>query len=138
MITKNIETLRNISSNFVGTDAELQNLISTLEFELRATKGIGLSAIQINIPLRVAIIRYHTTKINLYNAIIKSVEQPYIYKGDACLSLPNIVCDTQRYNLVTIINGDGEEIKLSGFLATAALHEIDHFDGVLITDRSKI
>jgi methionyl-tRNA formyltransferase len=137
MITQNLETLRNVSLDFAGTDEDFKTLISLLEFELKVNqqKGVGLSAIQINVPLRVAIIRQDKTVLNLFNAKIIKAEQPFTFKGEGCLSFPGDYHDTKRFNLVTIRNGNGEEIKLSGFLAVAAQHEMDHWDGVVFTDK---
>lgn len=136
MITLNKETLRNPSLAFTGSDEELQELISVLEFELKAEKsGSGLSAIQVNIPYRVAIVRHEKTQVNLYNAKLISKQQPYTFKGEGCLSLPNEFCDTTRFNVIEVENGDGEIMKFSGFIATVVQHELDHFDGILFVDR---
>ena len=83
MITQNSQTLRNISLDFTGTLEELYSLFSLLEFELKShpgQKGVGFSGIQINVPIRVAIIRHEKTAINLYNAVITKQEQPFIFQ----------------------------------------------------------
>jgi len=138
MITTNLETLRNPSLPFTGSIDELKELISVLEFELSSSqrKGVGLSAIQINIPLRVAIIRADKTILNLVNAEIIKAEQPFTFKGEGCLSFPGEFKNTTRFNIITVLNGDGEELKLSGFLAVVAQHEIGHFDGEVFLDKA--
>lgn len=137
MITENINTLRVKSLDFDGTPEELSDIVKVLEFELQHahTKGgVGLSGIQINIPYRVAIIRNGALKLNLYNAKITDKQQPYKFEGEACLSLPGQSCDTTRFNMVTVLNGDGTETKHSGFDAVIVQHEIGHWDGELFTD----
>jgi peptide deformylase len=137
MITQNIDTLRNPSLDFMGSAEDLKALISLLEFELKSNpgNGVGLSAIQINIPLRVAVIRAEKTVINLINAKIIKAEQPFTFKGEGCLSFPGEFHNTTRFNIVNILNGDGEEIKLSGFLAVVAQHEMDHWEGAIFRDK---
>lgn len=139
MITQNLETLRNPSLDFTGTDEELKTLISLLEFELKSSpgqKGVGLSAIQINVPMRVAIIRHEKTVINLYNAVITKTEQPYTFTNEGCLSFPQKFIDTTRFNLIEVLNGDGTVLKFSGFISACVQHEIDHFNAILYLDRS--
>ena len=138
MITQNVQTLKNISVDFIGSEEELKILISLLEFELvnnSEQKGVGLSAIQINIPIRVAIIRNGKEAFNLYNAKIIKQEQPFVFEGEGCLSFPQQYCNTKRFNLIEILNGNGEVLKFSGFLACAVQHELDHWDGIIFTER---
>ena len=138
MVTTNVDTLKNISLDFTGTTEELKTLISLLEFELQSNpgqNGVGLAAIQINIPIRVAIIRFGKEVYNIYNAKIIRQEQPFIYKGEGCLSFPQQYYNTKRFNLIEILNGNGEILKFSGFLAVVVNHEIDHWNGVIFTEK---
>jgi peptide deformylase len=137
MITVNVDVLRTKSLPFDGTPAELAALVEVLEFELSHSpvrNGVGLSAIQVNIPYRVSIIRSKTSTINLFNAKITKAEQPFTFKGEGCLSFPGQFVDTKRYNLVTVVNGDGQEYKYSGFDAVLVAHEIGHWEGDLYID----
>jgi len=148
-ITKNINTLRQVSDPFVGTKEELQAAFDCLEYEFKnhPVKGNGLSGIQINIPYKVSIIRIEkeikkfglkkkiTTSYNLYNAEITKKEQKFVFKGEGCLSFPGQFKDTVRYNILEVKNGDGEVFKFSGLEAVVVQHELDHVDGILFTDR---
>lgn len=138
MITENRRTLRQFSSPFKGTKEDLDNIFSCLEFELEThpLKGCGLSGIQISYPYKVCIIRSEGLKLNLYNAEIVSKIQPFIFKGEGCLSVPGVHCDTQRYNLIEVKNGDGKILKFSGFQAVIIQHEIEHWEGKLFLDVS--
>ena len=138
MVTTNVDTLKNISLDFTGTTEELKTLISLLEFELQSNpgqNGVGLAAIQINIPLRVAIIRNGKEAFNLYKAKIIKAEQPFIFEQEGCLSFPNQYYNTNRYNLIEVLNGNGEILKFSGFNAVIASHEIDHWNSVIFTEK---
>lgn len=136
MITQNQSTLKNISLNFEGSAEDYANIIHVLEFELANSKpkGVGLSAIQINIPLRVAIIRIKDKGINLFNSEIIKQEQPYTFKEEGCLSFPGKFINTKRYNYIKIRNGNGEEAVFTGFVACAIQHEICHWNGEVMYD----
>ena len=58
---------------------------------------------------------------------------------EECLSLPNKKFEVKRYNKITIRYQDakGETLKESfeGFNARVVQHEIDHLNGVLISDK---
>lgn len=114
-------------------------IIAKLETELKKhDTGIGLSAIQLGITNCVAIIRIPRKdgsifKLNLVNTEIIDKYDKVIYE-EGCLSLPNVNVRTERYNYIHIRNC-GKEYILNGLEAVAVQHEIDHFNGILITDR---
>lgn len=137
MIVTDQKILRKPSKKFIGSDKELKHLIKQLEDALANSKlnGAGLSAIQIGIPLKVAIIRYNDISINLYNAEIRNQKDAFIFKEEGCLSIPGVCKDTIRFSYVEIKNGDGNILKLNAYDAIAAQHEIDHWHGVLFIDR---
>jgi peptide deformylase len=60
-------------------------------------------------------------------------------RREGCLSVPSLTADVRRSRRVVVrgLDADGQErvLKMEGFEARAALHEIDHLDGVLILDR---
>lgn len=140
MITQNIDTLKLKSFPFTGTPEELEDLVKTLEFELKncPMQGVGLSAIQIGIPLQVSIIRCGEGRLNLnlVNPVILEQTQPFTFKGEGCLSFPDTFKNTKRFNQIKILNGDGVEIKKSGFEAVVIQHEIDHLSGLTFLERA--
>ena len=139
MIVTDLKILRYKSTELLDEDEEwsLKHIVNRLELELNASKmkGVGLSAIQIGITIRVCIIRTDKLSLDLYNAKIISGSESIIFKGEGCLSIPEVYLDTRRMNKITVLNGDGKEYKLEGFEAVVCQHEIDHFDGILFLDR---
>jgi len=138
MIITNQKVLRQKSHKFEGSKKELNALIKQLEKELANSKipGVGLSTIQIGIPLQVAIIRYKDISINLYNAEIIKRTDPFIFKNEGCLSIPTVFKDTIRFAYVEIKNGDGKILKLNAYDSIIAQHEIDHWNSILFIDRT--
>ena len=57
---------------------------------------------------------------------------------EGCLSLPNVLVDVERSEFVEVegvdLNGNPITVKESGIGAVVIQHEMDHLDGVLITD----
>lgn len=116
---------------------EAKEIISKLEKELSAEPhGIGLAAPQIGIKKKVAIIRFEED-IDLINPVILERNQPVIMKSEACLSLPGLSVDTQRYKEVFVKDLQRPEgFVATGNMAIALQHEIDHLEGILIIDRA--
>ena len=61
---------------------------------------------------------------------------------EGCLSIPEIRLIAERFDKIKVryYNEKGEKIKkpLSGFLSRLFQHELDHLDGVLMVENSKI
>jgi peptide deformylase len=113
-------------------------------------KGIGLSAIQINVITRVITIdvsKERNEQLVLINPIITEKKDP-IFFDEGCLSVPGFYEKVERYNYITLeandVNGKKFSLDASELLAVCIQHEIDHLDGKLFVDylsdmkRSKI
>jgi peptide deformylase len=130
---------------------EIERFIRLLEQELdKEPTGIGLSAIQIGIPVRLAIIKNQNQKINLINPTIIETKLEFTHINESCLSVPRYKVDVRRFQQVTIKNHiivDGTlqpqvelyycdpTIKEPDLTAVAIQHEIDHMNGILILDK---
>lgn len=113
---------------------ELNNILNDLEDTLKNNKnGIGLSANQIGYNKRVAIIRFHSLKLNLINPIIIEKEDKQVFR-EGCLSFPNMEIVTDRYYYIKI-NNNNKLLEFTGLEAIAIQHEIDHLNGLTIFDR---
>ena len=146
MIIQDSNALRQVSKPV--TIEEVTGLTNRLEMELsRSNNGIGLSAIQIGIPKRVSVIKSEDSFIHLINAEVIEKDEPFVFVGEGCLSMPGIYVDTKRYKQVSVstdvVRGDKFDKETWEFYydesndltPIAVQHEIDHFDGILISDR---
>jgi len=113
----------------------VKDVIEELEDSLDINRGIGLTAIQINIARRVAIIRMPRLKLNLINPILLEKYDKFRFRDERCLSLPGLSIDTIRYMDITVKNGDGKTLSFTGLEAVVVQHEIDHMNGLTILDR---
>ena len=58
---------------------------------------------------------------------------------EGCLSVPDLTANVRRPVRIVLsglgLDGERRRYEMEGFEARAALHEVDHLDGVLILDR---
>jgi peptide deformylase len=109
--------------------------------------GVALAAIQIDVPLRIVVIRnnfdnksdktfsvFINPEIAKYEGII---EEDY----EGCLSVPDVYGLVPRHSKVRIkaLSEDGRPVRLNaeGFLARVFQHEIDHTNGIVFIDHIK-
>ena len=134
MITTNVNILRQVSSQ-ISDESVLGDIWRGLTDELDSTTGVGLSAIQINIPLRACIVKYNRQKYYLYNARIVKRSKETIINKEGCLSIPEVFKNTKRNRHITVRNGDNKLYKFSDFISVIVQHEFAHWDEILFTDR---
>jgi peptide deformylase len=106
--------------------------------------GVALAAIQVDIALRIVVIRNDfdnkddkTFSVFINPEIAKyegSIEEDY----EGCLSVPDVYGLVRRHSKVRVkaIGEDGREVRLTaeGFLARVFQHEIDHTNGMVFLD----
>ena len=142
--------LRQVCPEHTEYDESLKLLVSDMFETMYHEKGIGLSAIQINVITRVITIdvsKERNEQLVLINPIITEKNDP-IFFDEGCLSVPGFYEKVERYNYITLeandVNGKKFSLDASELLAVCIQHEIDHLDGKLFVDylsdmkRSKI
>lgn len=134
------ERLRRKASPVEVFDDALQRAIDDMFETMYAAPGIGLAAIQVNIPKRIVVLDISEEKnapLCLINPEI--LERSGVGEMDeGCLSLPGIFEKVSRANSVRVraLDRYGEPLDLSaeGLLAVCIQHEIDHLEGKLFVD----
>ena len=105
------------------------------------TKGLGLAAIQIGVPLRFAWYQMHdAAPVYLINPEIVKVERLASFRGEGCLSMPDRWFQTWRFDRVSYLNdvaGERKLLEATGLEAFLIQHEVDHMDGILCDARVK-
>lgn len=118
-------------------DEAFKQLIQDLKDTLQEDPtGVGLSAIQIGVPLKVCIINYGK-EIIMINPIItwrRSGSSGIKKFREGCLSAPGKYIEVERAQKVTCQyineNGEKEEISEGGWMSAIIQHELDHFEGI--------
>jgi peptide deformylase len=138
ILEKNDPMLRKVCRPVEVFDVRLWTLIDDMADTNRHLDGAGLAAPQIGLLKRVAIVEWDNTYVELINPEIISV------KGtsrdiEGCLSCPNewgyVVRPASVHFSTLDRNGKRVEHKLRGHAARAVLHEMDHLDGIVFTDK---
>ena len=127
----------------VATDPTTLALVGDLFDTMRAARGMGLAAIQIGVPARVFVIDCSgaveggPTLAVCNPELVMSGERLRAEEG--CLSFPGMYLQVARAEKARLSydtpEGKREEIEAGGLVARVLLHELDHLNGVLFTDR---
>ena len=138
--------LRETCAEADASDPDLNNELSMLHkalSEFRQQHGFGraIAAPQLGIMKRMVALNLGATPFELINPEIywRSEETQQVW--DDCLSLPDIVVNVNRHKSVSIryqdIRGQHHQWhELPADLAELVQHEIDHLNGILMTDRA--
>lgn len=137
-------SLRQENEDIKTFDRRLRRLADNLFATLYATgDGIGLAAPQVGINLRVMVYnpnpRTRDEETVFVNPRIMNYGKEQDYKAEGCLSFPRIKGPVQRPTWVEVeaVDWDGNPFqrRIDGFEARLFLHEYDHLDGIVFTDR---
>ena len=150
MIVTDVNILR-LKSSPVETIKEAETIINKLKEEIKNhPNAVGLSAVQLGILKQVAIIKDKDNWHPLINPYLADdLEDPFIYKGEGCLSFPGLHFDTRRYKGVTVGNtviDNGkfrqqreyyyyDEDKPKDLEAMVVQHEMDHLSGIIFQEK---
>ncbi len=128
----------------------LHRLLDDMLQTVREAPGVGLAAPQIGILQRVAVVEYPDDEEKPEETMrVYELINPEIIKAkgeevgqEGCLSIPGLAADVKRatYVIVKAQNRYGKEIRIKAYdwLARIFQHEIDHLQGVLMTDRAEV
>jgi peptide deformylase len=133
ILEKKSESVSDIGS------AEMQDLVTRMYEIMKTENGVGLAAPQINISKQVAVIDLDGQQYTLINPKIITRSPEMILFTEGCLSVPNQELPIIRHQKITVqyidANGMKNKLKANALLAVVCQHEIDHLNGILITDR---
>ena len=105
-------------------------------------EGVGLSANQIGIGERVFIMMLNMETeetITCFNPRIIKRYDDNVWCEEGCLSFPDEIINVERPDRIVVKyedeDGKDHKIKLSGMAARIFLHEFDHLEGIVFTQR---
>ncbi len=139
--------LRQRASRIRTVDPSIRRLAHDMRETMLDAPGVGLAAPQVGILLRMVTIylpadfekdgepEHDYTLLN--PEIVKAEGRVMGYEG--CLSIPNWTGEVPRAKRLTLkamdLEGKQVRLKLDGWIARVAQHELDHLDGILFIDR---
>ncbi len=127
----------------VADVASLKKFFADMVETMYDANGIGLAAIQVGVPKRVAVIDLdpggpNSKVIYLANPRIVEASGEASSYHEGCLSVPEIWDDVSRPARVTVEYTDEKDrlqtVTADGLFATCLQHEIDHINGLLFID----
>ena len=133
-------------------DDEIRDMIRrmeqlTLDWDHDAELGVALAAIQVGVPLRLAIVRNNMTDkpskdfTTFINPEVVRYSDQTLVDIEGCLSVPEVYGRVRRHAKIKIkakdIDGNWIQVTAEGFLARVFEHEIDHMNGIMFLDHIK-
>ena len=143
IITAPDSILRQKSALVDRVDDGLRKLMDDMLETMYRAPGIGLSAIQVAVPIRIVIVdvardQEKSAPHFLVNPAIVWSADELATSEEGCLSLPDHFAEVLRSTAVEVefidYHGKPQSVRAEGVLATCLQHEIDHLDGLLFVD----
>lgn len=120
---------------------DVLQLIADMAHTVSVAKGAGLAAPQVGRTERVCLALLGGKMQALINPEITSRSSSTTVAEEGCLSLPGVWLPITRSTEITLqfvtMDGKPRELLLKDFDARVIQHEVDHLDGVLITDHKR-
>ena len=143
ILKDNEESLRIKSIPTLITD-EVRDLVKDMKETMLAENGIGLSAPQVGVNLRVIVVQLMSAgKLvgpvqEMINPVITNYSDDTMEYEEGCLSIPGEYIRINRPRSIHVkfqtLSGKYKKWYLKGLEARIVQHEIDHLDGVLMSD----
>ena len=143
ILTEPNKKLRQVSLPVEKVGKEEQNLMNDMLETMYDAKGIGLAAIQIDVPKRIIVLDISKSEnekkpMFFVNPLIINKDLNLTTYEEGCLSVPDQFAEIDRPSKceVEYLDYDGNKklLKANGLLATCIQHEMDHLEGVLFID----
>ena len=119
-------------------DAAIVRLCEEMIETMYAAPGVGLAANQVGVATRLFVYDVGEGPGVVINPELIETDGTWSY-FEGCLSVPELAWDIARPKTVHLrgIGLDGEELDIEAdeLLARCFLHEVDHLDGILVTER---
>jgi len=124
-----------------GVDQNPEQLESEMISIMKTFKGRGLAANQVGLTKRVFIIHLEnsTEPFAMFNPKVVSEGSIDQTAEEGCLSFPNLWLSVKRPQSIDVeyLDKAGKECKitLTGIDARCFLHELDHLNGIVFTEK---
>ena len=133
--------LRRVSDAVTDFGPELAALVTDMTDTMYAAPGIGLAAVQINVPRRVVVMDLSGERNRLrvfVNPEITVLDPVLTETEEGCLSVPGIYSSVKRARKVRVnafdVEGNPFQVKADELLSVCIQHEVDHLNGKVFVD----
>jgi len=119
---------------------EIEGLIKKMREAMKKANGVGLSANQIGLDLKVFVAQVGNKFYAIFNPKILKNSKEMLEMEEGCLSVPEVFGTVIRPSKINLegFNKNGEKLKIKtwGMLARVFQHEIDHLNGIVFIDKA--
>lgn len=119
------DTVRNIAANMIRTMID--------------NDGVGLSGNQVGILKRIIVVLINEEPKVMINPEVIFTSESMCVENEGCLSFPDQFHKIERPQSIKVkyrsMSGHPMVESYSGMIARCILHEVDHLDGVVFTER---
>ena len=143
VLTDNEESLKRISTPTLITEG-VRDLVRDMKETMLSLNGIGLAAPQVGVNLRVIVIqtvvigKLSSPVQEMINPVITSYSSEDVEIEEGCLSIPGEYLRIKRPHRIHVkfqdLSGKYKKWNLKGLEARVVQHELDHLNGILMTD----
>lgn len=123
------------------TKKEIRELVKRMRRDMQEAAGIGLSANQIGLDLKMFVAMVENKFYAVFNPELIQFSKEIGPMDEGCLSVPGVYGLVERPIKVTLKGFDANnhplKIKAWGLLARVFQHEMDHLNGKLFIDKAK-
>lgn len=126
------------------TSTYVQTIIADMFETMYQAKGVGLAAIQVNVPLQIVTIDIsdpQDSPLCLMNPNIIATKN-IVNSNEGCLSFPGIYANIKRHQIIEVqffdIRGKKQVLQADDLLSICIQHEIDHLYGKTFFDHLSI
>lgn len=145
----NNPTLRAVAKPVKSTDFAANRILAEAMLTYiknPKNKGIGLAAPQVGVSKRMVVVGLPKTRDDesypitlMVNPTITAVSKEKDIDEEGCLSLPGLTGKVERSIAIEVewydIKGKKMKKRIIGYGARVVQHEVDHLDGILISDK---
>lgn len=144
ILTDDNPLLKQVSAPVGVPDDTTRGLAMSMLATMYAAPGIGLAAVQVGHLVRMLVFDAGTPQnpqpVVMIDPVVEWSKKRCIDMTEGCLSIPGRRVDVSRPTDVKVsytdLDGARKVRDLGGMPARVLQHELDHLDGVLITDRA--
>jgi peptide deformylase len=130
--------LRRTARKVPAVTKDIKKLIKDMEETTLSQDGLGLAAPQVGLDLRLCLVRINDKLVPLINPAIMTKSHETDIAEEGCLSLPDLSLPVLRSSWIVVryqdLAGKEQERRLEALEARIVQHEVDHLEGILITD----
>ncbi|SEM75093.1 peptide deformylase [Loktanella fryxellensis] len=134
--------LRTAAADVAAVDDSVRGLWDEMIAVMEAMPGVGLAAVQIGVPLRLAVVDASTARgqaVRMANPEVLHASVEFRDHEEASPCLPGVSSLVNRPRAVTVrfLNAEGvvEDRDFVGLWAVSVQHQIDHLAGRMYVDR---